>query len=99
LISAPQLQKMKRSAVLVNRARERVVDRAALCDPLQRGLIAAAARDVTVRESLPRDHPLLALPNLVSTPHGGSAADRAGHKMREMAVQNLLAGLREEPLP
>jgi len=42
---------------------------------------------------------LLALPNLVSTPHGGSAADRAGRKMREMTVQNLWAKLRGEPLP
>lgn len=99
LIGAAQLRKMKRTAVLVNLARGGVVDHTALCEALQTGVIAAAALDVTDPEPLPRDHPLLALPNIVITPHLGSAADRTRRKMQEMTVENLLAGLRGEPLP
>jgi glyoxylate reductase len=99
LIGAVQLRQMKPSAVLVNVARGGVVDHHALQEALTNGTIAAAALDVTEPEPLPRDHPLLTLPNLVIAPHLGSASDRTRRKMQEMTVQNLWAGLRGEPLP
>jgi len=99
LIGRTQLKRMKRTGVLVNMARGGVVDHAALCEALMTGTIAAAGIDVTETEPLPRNHPLLTLPNLVITPHLGSASDRTRRKMQEMTVENLRAGLRGEPLP
>ena len=61
--------------------------------------IAAAAIDVTSPEPLPRNHPLLKLDNLIITPHLGTASDRTRRRMMEMTVENLMAGLRHEPLP
>ena len=61
--------------------------------------IAAAALDVTEPEPLPRDHPLLGMPNVVITPHLGSATVETRRRMAELSVENLLAGLRGEPLP
>jgi glyoxylate reductase len=90
---------MKPTSVLVNLARGGVVDHQALCEALTNRVIAAAGVDVTEPEPLPRNHPLLSVPNLVITPHLGSAADRTRRKMQEMTVENLLAGLRGEPLP
>jgi glyoxylate reductase len=99
LIGAAQLARMKPTAYLINMARGGVVDHAALVEALRAGTIAGAALDVTEPEPLPRNHPLLTLPNVVIAPHLGSASDRTRRRMQEMTVENLRAGLRGEPLP
>jgi glyoxylate reductase len=99
LIDADALRRMKPTAYLVNTARGPVVDTAALIDALKAGEIAGAALDVTDPEPLPGDHPLLDAPNLLVLPHLGSATHATREKMAEMSVDNLLAGLRGEPMP
>lgn len=99
LIGRRELSLMKPTGILVNVARGGVVDHDALLSALKSRRIAGAALDVTSPEPLPRDHPLLALDNLVIAPHLGSAANRTRRRMEEMTVQNLTAGLRGEPLP
>jgi glyoxylate reductase len=99
LIGERELRLMRRDAILVNVARGGVVDHEALHRALTAGTIAGAAIDVTEPEPLPRNHPLLALENLVITPHLGSAAGRTRRRMAEMAVENLKAGLEGRPLP
>ncbi|MCA9163762.1 MAG: D-glycerate dehydrogenase [Planctomycetales bacterium] len=98
LIGREQLAKMKSSAILVNVSRGPVVDTAALTEALQQHRIYAAALDVTDPEPLPRDHPLLACDNLVIAPHLGSATEQTRQRMAEISVENLLRGLRGEPL-
>ncbi len=99
LIDAAAFAKMKPSAVLVNTARGPVVDPQALYDALSKRRIFAAALDVTEPEPIPADSPLLQLDNLVIAPHIGSASRATRGKMARMAAENLLAGLRGEPLP
>lgn len=99
LIGARELGLMKETAVLINTARGPVVDTAALVEALRDGRIAAAALDVTDPEPLPADHPLLALPNCLVTPHIASATTAVRTRMAQMAVRNCLAGLRGDPLP
>jgi lactate dehydrogenase-like 2-hydroxyacid dehydrogenase len=99
LIDGEALRRMKSSAILINAARGPVVDTDALLEALQEGQIAAAALDVTDPEPLPGDHPLLALDNCIVVPHIGSATVTAREQMAMMAAENLLAGLRGEPLP
>ena len=89
---------MKPSAFLINMARGGVVQTDALTAALQNRQIAGAAVDVTDPEPLPRNHPLLALDNLVITPHLGSASDRTRRRMIEMSIINLRAGLAGQPL-
>ena len=98
LISAGALGLMKTSAILVNTARGGIVDQAALADALDRGSIAGAALDVTDPEPLPPGDPLWSAPNLLITPHIGSATRTARERMTEIAVENLLRGLDGEPL-
>jgi glyoxylate reductase len=93
IIGAEQLALMKPTAYLINAARGGVVDHAALYEALRERRIAGAALDVTEPEPLPRDHPLLALDNLVLIPHLGSATRETRRAMGRMAVDNLLAGL------
>ena len=92
IIDAGALAKMKPGATLVNIARGGIVDELALVDALRNGRLAAAALDVYENE--PRVRPeLLALRNIVLTPHIGSASLATRRAMVQMAVDNLLAGL------
>jgi glyoxylate reductase len=54
---------------------------------------------VTDPEPIPAGHPLTALPNCIVVPHIASATVTARERMATMAAENLLAGLRGEPLP
>ncbi len=98
LIGARELALMKPTAVLVNVARGAVVDTEALTQALEKNALFAAALDVTDPEPLPRDHRLLQLPNVVITPHLGSATVQTRRRMAEISVENLLRGLRGEAL-
>lgn len=99
LINRETLNKMKRTAILVNTARGPVIDQDALYEALRDGRIAGAALDVTDPEPLPPDHKLLTLPNAVIVPHIGSASLWTRNQMAIMAAENLLAGLAGQPLP
>lgn len=92
MVDAAALGKMKPTAMLVNTARGAVVETAALVEALERGRIAAAALDVTEPEPLPGDHPLLAMPNCIVTPH---IAARTHGGLRRMCdvVDEVLAAL------
>lgn len=92
LIGAGQLAKMKPSAVLIHSGRGGVVDDAALAQALRSGVIAAAALDCV--EGEPAVHPeLLACPNLLFTPHIGSATPTTRQNMAMLALKNLITGL------
>lgn len=69
LIDAEALSNMKSTALLVNTSRGPVVDGSALAEALKNNEIEAAALDVTEREPIASDDPLLALPNCIVTPH------------------------------
>ncbi len=88
--------KMRPEAVFVNTARGGVVDQPALIAALHTGTIAAAALDVMTPEPLSPDDPLLRAPNLIVTPHLGSATERTRIAMAALAVEDLLATLRGE---
>jgi lactate dehydrogenase-like 2-hydroxyacid dehydrogenase len=88
LLGAAELAQMKPSAVLVNIARGGVVDDHALVAALRVGRPAAAALDVMENEPQ-LDPGLLALPNVVLTPHIGSATASSRRGMVSLAIENL----------
>ncbi|XP_057684078.1 probable 2-ketogluconate reductase isoform X2 [Corythoichthys intestinalis] len=99
LISAKELALMKPSGTLVNISRGPVVDQDALVEALQARTIRAAALDVTYPEPLPRDHPLLGLPNVLITPHFGTSTITTIRRMVQKMVDNALAAIKGEKMP
>lgn len=90
LIDRPALERMKESAYLINTARGPVVDETALVDALRKGVIAGAGLDVYENEPIPAPG-LVDLPNVVVTPHVGSATHETRGAMATMAARNILA--------
>lgn len=98
LIGAQELRTMKKTAYLINTSRGPVVDEKALVSALQNGEIAGAGLDVF------EDEPELAeglvdLDNVTIAPHIASASIGTRTQMAIMAAENLLAGLKGEPIP
>jgi glyoxylate reductase len=98
LIDGDALAAMKPSAVLVNTARGPVVDESALVDALQRGELAGAALDVFEQEPVVSEE-LLAMENVVLTPHIASATRETRHAMGMLVVSALRAVLLEDRIP
>jgi 26S proteasome regulatory subunit N2 len=93
LITARHLALMKPTAYLINTARGPIVDEAALLDILRRRRIAGAGLDVFDVEPLPEGHPLLALDNVVLTPHIGYVTREAYDAFFSQVVENVEAFL------
>jgi glyoxylate reductase len=99
LLDARRLALMKPTAYLINTARGGIVDQAALVQAVHTGAIAGAALDVMVPEPLPVSDPLLQTPGILISPHIGSATQQTRERMSAYAVDNLIAGLRGDPMP
>jgi lactate dehydrogenase-like 2-hydroxyacid dehydrogenase len=92
LIGAAELAMMKPTAFLINTSRGSAVEEAALVEALQLKRIAGAGLDVFEFE--PQIHPaLLAMPNVIVTPHMGTATGETRLAMAMMTADNLLAAL------
>ncbi|XP_041982269.1 glyoxylate reductase/hydroxypyruvate reductase-like [Aricia agestis] len=98
LINKDTLNIMKKNAVLVNIARGGIVDQDALYHALKENKIFAAALDVTTPEPLPKENPIVSLPNCYIIPHLGSATFETRNAMAKISAQNILLGLEGKPM-
>ncbi len=92
-------QKMKPDAIFINTARGGIHNEADLIEALQNRTIWGAGLDVTDPEPMHAGNPLLNMPTVAVLPHIGSATVEARNGMTELAIKNVIAGLRGEPLP
>ena len=90
---------MKPTATLINVGRGGTVNQDDLKAALQNGVIRGAALDVTEPDSLPKDHPLFTMQNVIITPHIAFYAETSFTKLYSSALDNLKAGIKGEELP
>ncbi|KAG0048760.1 hypothetical protein BGZ83_006317 [Gryganskiella cystojenkinii] len=91
--------KMKDTVVFVNTARGGIVDQAGLIQALKEGKLGSVGLDVTVPEPLPTNSELLTFPNCIVLPHIGSGTLETRTAMSEIAIENVLSGMKGESLP
>jgi len=94
-LSRREFALMKRTTILVNTGRGALVERDALLDALTHGKVTAAGLDVFHDEPLKPGDPLLALPNVVLSPHNAGQTPeviRDGLLRAVENVENFLAG-------
>jgi D-3-phosphoglycerate dehydrogenase len=89
LVGETQFRLMKPTAYFLNTGRGKVVDEAALIRALREGRIAAAGLDVLETEPPAPDNPLLAMDNVIVTPHMASASDYAALERRKLLGAEL----------
>ena len=92
-----ELGLMKPTAYIINTSRGPIVQESALVEALQTGAIAGAALDVYDEEPLPTGHPLLALDNVMLSPHLGYASLDGLANFYAQAVENIKAWVAGEP--
>lgn len=96
LIGRPELELMKREAVLVNVSRGGVIDQDAVYEALRSRRILAGAFDVYSPEPLPAGNPLATLDNVVLTPHVAAGTLDAFRAKMRFALANIARVMRGE---
>jgi phosphoglycerate dehydrogenase-like enzyme len=89
LVNAEFIAKMKPGAILINTARGGIVDEAALVDALRGGQLAAAGLDVFAEEPVSPDNPLLALDNVIVSPHSSWLTADTMERYLSAAIHNV----------
>ena len=89
MINAATIAKMKDGVILINTARGGLINEADLRDALLSGKVYAAASDVTCKEPINADSPLLGVPNMIITPHIAWAATEARQRLLSVAIDNV----------
>jgi D-3-phosphoglycerate dehydrogenase len=100
IINAQAFQKMKRGVRIINCARGGLVDERSLIAAIKEGIVAGAALDVFETEPPPPDHPLLAMDEVIATPHLGASTTEAqegvaltvAEQMRDYLLTGALRG-------
>ena len=89
MINAATIAKMKDGVILINTARGGLINEGDLRDALLSGKVYAAASDVTCKEPINADSPLLGVPNMIITPHIAWAATEARQRLLSVAIDNV----------
>lgn len=97
LINESALNKMKKTAILINTARGPIVDEEALAIALHDNVISFAAIDVLRKEPMLDSNPLKDLDNIIITPHVAWAALETRTRLLDIVVNNLKSFLKGEP--
>jgi D-3-phosphoglycerate dehydrogenase len=94
IINSTAIDRMKPGVRLINCARGGLIDESALIDAIRSGKVAGAALDVFEQEPTPPENPLLALDEVITTPHLGASTAEAQLGVATMIAEQVLDYLR-----
>jgi len=97
LVGAHEFALMTRKPILINVARGRLIDQAALLQALRQGQICGAGLDVLEVEPAPAGEPLLAEENVVLSPHVGAHTPETNARLSRICVDNVASFLQGAP--
>ncbi len=92
ILNAEAFARMKKGVYVLNCARGGIVDEASLLEAIQKGIVAGAALDVFESEP-PHNNPLVALEQVVTTPHLGASTDEAQENVALAVADQVIAYL------
>jgi phosphoglycerate dehydrogenase-like enzyme len=98
LIGAREIALLNAGAIIINVARGKIVDEAALIAAIQSGHLGGAVLDVFEREPLDRASPLWGLPNVIISPHSAGVRPDHWDEVIDLFSENLRRFQRGEPL-
>jgi glyoxylate reductase len=93
IVNLKLLNKMKKTAFLINTSRGKIINEKDLVIALKRKTIAGAGLDVFQSEPINSNNPITNMNDVILMPHSGSATIETRKKMAEIAVKNLIFGL------
>ena len=88
MISDREFKQMKSNAIIINACRGPVIDEKSLINALDKKYITGAGLDVTEKEPIEMDNPLLKMDNVVITPHLAAMTQESMKKSSQFAVEN-----------
>ncbi len=97
MLNRDRFRRMKRTAVIINTSRGQVINTADLIEALREGVIAGAGLDVLDHEPPGRESELVAMKNVVLTPHLAWYSEEGGWDIRHMIMDDLKSFLRGKP--
>ena len=98
LIDENQLRQMKKTAIIVNTSRGKIINNEALIRALKNEWIAGAGLDVLEQEPADPNSPLLQLNNVVITPHIAGMSEKASLNSRRLASEEMARALTKQTL-
>jgi len=98
LMNLKVFRKMKKTAILINTARGKIINEKDLVRALESKIIAGAALDVFEKEPIGKNHKLAKMQNVVLAPHIGSSSAETRAMMAQITIQNLILGLSKKKM-
>lgn len=89
LLNAPAFDRMKKNVLIVNCARGGIIDEKDLAEAIKSGKVRGAALDVFEKEPVDVDNPLLALDQVVCSPHLGASTDEAQENVAVQVAEQI----------
>jgi len=98
LIGKKEIGKMKDGAILINTAREEIVDKKAVIDAIANNKLFGYGIETAIMKPLKSDDPYLQYPNIIVNPHNAFNTQEAWKKVKDTWVDNIVAFSNGKPV-
>lgn len=98
MINVQEINLMKKGAILVNCAREAIVNKTAVIEAIKSGKLFGYGVETEIMKQIPKDDEYLKYPNIIAIPHNAFNTFESRRNSYDMAIENIEAFLKGEPV-